>query len=190
VNAASSSRCNIANVRLDQGRVDDALGVYWQDVRFCRESDPPHPYNEAGTLNNIGGALLKAERFEEAVPPLRQALAIRRDLDDQPGIASSLLNLGAALLRLGEEPNSRDLLEEALPLLEEAFEIHRSRGNQSGQADVANNLGQVQCRLGRYAEGFRNLEMAIDYFERSAQNALAAQVRDDLRRYRRQARSS
>jgi tetratricopeptide (TPR) repeat protein len=115
VNAASSSRCNIANVRLDQGRVDDALGVYWQDVRICRESDPPHPYNEAGTLNNIGGALLKAERFEEAVPPLRQALAIRRDLDDQPGIASSLLNLGAALLRLGEEPNSRDLLEEALP---------------------------------------------------------------------------
>ena len=89
VNAASLSRCNIANVRLDQGRVDDALDVYWQDVRICRQSDPPHPYNEAGTLNNIGGALLKAERFEEAVPPLRQALAIRRELDDQPGIASS-----------------------------------------------------------------------------------------------------
>ena len=69
VNGASLSRCNIANVRLDQGRVDDALDVYWQDVRIRRQSDPPHPYNEAGTLNNIGGALLKAERFEEAVPP-------------------------------------------------------------------------------------------------------------------------
>ena len=79
-------------------------------MQICREAEPPHPYNEASTLNNIGGALSKAERFEEAVSPLRQGLSIRRELDDQPGIASSLLNLGATLLRLGQIQNRCDLL--------------------------------------------------------------------------------
>lgn len=138
-------------------------------------------------LSNIGAALAKAERFEEAVPPLRQGLAIQRELNDQPGIASPSLNLGAALSRLGQNQHRRELLEEARGLLEEASEIHRLRNNQSGQADVANNLGQVQCLLGRYTQGFRNLEIAIDYFERSGQDDLAMQVRDDLERYRRQA---
>jgi tetratricopeptide (TPR) repeat protein len=187
VNAVSLSRCNIANVHLEQGRIDDALDVYWQDVQISRESEPPHPYNEASSLTNIGGALAKAERFEEAVLPLRQGLAIRRELDDQPGIASSLLNLGGILSRLGQTQHRQDHLEEARVLLEEASRIHQVRSNRSGQADVANNLGQVQCLLGRYTQGFRNLEIAIDYFEQSGQNDLAAQVRDDLRRYRHQA---
>jgi tetratricopeptide (TPR) repeat protein len=104
--------------------------------RVCRWSD---------TLNSIGAALSTAERFAEAIPPLRKALTIQRQLDDQPGIADTSLNLGGALARLGANPANRDLLEEARTLLEEALQIHRSRRNQSGQADVANNLGQVQC---------------------------------------------
>jgi tetratricopeptide (TPR) repeat protein len=190
VNGASLSRCNIANVLVDEGRIDDALEIYWQDVTISRESEPPHPYNEASTLINIGAALAKAERYEEAVPPLREGLAIRRRLDDQPGIASASLNLGGVLSRLAQSQNRRDLLEEACDLLEDAFQIRQLRDNESGQADVANNLGQVQCQLGRYTEGFRNLEIAIEYFERSGQNDLALQVRDDLQRYRRQAGNS
>jgi tetratricopeptide (TPR) repeat protein len=185
--AVSLSRCNIANVHIDQGRVDDALEVYWQDVRISRGSEPPHPSNEAGTLNNIGAALAKVERFEEAVTPLRQGLAIRRRLDDQPGIANTSLNLGAALFRLGLPQKRRELFEEACVLLEEAFSIYGARGNQSGQADVANNLGQAQCLLGRYTEGFRNLKIAIDYFELSGQNVVAANVSGDLLEYRRRA---
>ncbi|CQD24774.1 putative ATPase [Mycobacterium lentiflavum] len=190
VAALSLSRCNIANVYFDQGRVDDAFEVYWQDVRISRESEPPHLSNEAGTLNNIGAALAKRERFEEAVAPLRQSLTIRRRLDDQPGIADTSLNLGAALSRLALLKNGQTrfvLLEEACALLEVAFKIFGARGNQSGQAEVANNLGQSQCLLGRYAEGFRNLEIAINYFDTSGQRDLAALVRDDLHRYQRQA---
>ncbi len=59
--AVSLSRCHIANVHIDQGRVDAALEVYWQDVRISRESEPPHPSNEAGTLNNMGAAVAKVE---------------------------------------------------------------------------------------------------------------------------------
>jgi ABC-type sugar transport system ATPase subunit len=83
---------------LDQGRhIDEVLDIYWEDVRACRESDPPQRDHEAITLVNIGGALSTAERHAEALPPLRDAMAISRDLDDQPGIASAAKNLGGAL---------------------------------------------------------------------------------------------
>ena len=95
VTAVSLSRCNIANVHFDQGRVDDALEVYWQDVRISRESEPPHPSNEASTLNNIGAALAKRERFEEAVTPLRQSL--RSGADSMTSLASQTRHSISAL---------------------------------------------------------------------------------------------
>ena len=85
---AVAARTNIGNVYLDQGRdVDGVIEIYWDDVRACRASNPPDRSGEAVALNNIGGALGKAERYAEAVPPLREAIAICSDLDDKPGIA-------------------------------------------------------------------------------------------------------
>jgi hypothetical protein len=47
----------------DQGRdVDEVVEIYWDDVRACRESDPPDRCGEAIALSNIGGALGRAER--------------------------------------------------------------------------------------------------------------------------------
>ena len=90
VGVANAARSNMGNVYLDQGRdIDEVFDIYWDDVQACRESDPPKRYHEAITLGNIGGALGKAERYAEALPPLRDAMAIRRDLDDRPGIAST-----------------------------------------------------------------------------------------------------
>jgi tetratricopeptide (TPR) repeat protein len=188
VGVADAARSNMGNVYLDQGRhIDEVLDIYWKDVRACRESDPPHRHHEAIALVNIGGALAKAERFAEALSPLRDAIAISRDLDDQPGIASAAKNLSGALSRLGRQENNRSYLEEAIELLQQAAEIYRERGNISGWADIANNLGQAQCQLRRFADGIPNLEAALDYFERSGQTALAAQVREDLQSYRQDA---
>ena len=186
---ASAARSNMANVYNEQGRIDDALPLHWEDVRVCRESDPPQPYHEAITLANIGAALAKAERYAEALPPLRNAMKIRRDLDDQPGIASTAKNLGGVLSRLGRNENNRSYLEEAIELLQEAAKIYRERGNVSGWADIANNLGQTQCQLRLFADGIPNLEAALDYFERSGQTELAAQVRQDVQSYRQDAAS-
>ncbi len=188
VGVADAARSNIGNVYLDQGRhIDEVLDIYWEDVRACRESDPPQRYHEAITLVNIGGALAKAERYAEALSPLRDAMAISRDLDDRPGIASAAKNLGGALSRLGREENNPSYLEEAVELLQEAAVIYKERGNISGWADIANNLGQTQCQLRRFADGIPNLEAALDYFERSGQTALAGQVREDLQSYQQDA---
>jgi tetratricopeptide (TPR) repeat protein len=189
VGVADAARSNIGNVYLEQGRIDEALPLYWDDVRACRESDPPQRYHEAITLSNIGAALATAERFTEALPPLRDAMEIRRDLDDQPGIASAAKNLGGVLSRLGRQANNRSYLEEAIELLQEAAVIYKERGNISGWADIANNLGQTHCQLRRFDEGIPNLEAALDYYERSGETALVAQIREDLQSYRQDAAS-
>jgi tetratricopeptide (TPR) repeat protein len=185
VSGASTSKSNIANVLADQRKVDEAVAIYLEDIEVCRTSDPPHRAHEAKSLNNLGAILAKAERFEDALGPLRQATEIRRRLGDLPGIAGAALNLGAVLLRLGGDKHDRALLEEAIDVLEEAATIFRQRGNVSKAADVANNLGQAQCKLGRFGHGIPNLAAALDYFERSGQDELAAKVRADLRFYQR-----
>ncbi|OHU79015.1 tetratricopeptide repeat protein [Mycobacteroides chelonae] len=182
---AVAARTNMGNVYVDQGRdVDEVLEIYWDDVRACRESDPPDRRGEAIALSNIGGALAKAERYAEAVPPIREAVSICRDLDDKPGIATAGKNLGAVLGRLARIDNNQTYLHEAIELLEEAAAIYKERGNVSGWAETVNNLGQTQCQTRRFAEGIPNLEAALDYFERSGQTELGGQVRDDLQSYR------
>jgi tetratricopeptide (TPR) repeat protein len=185
---ADAARSNMGNVYLEQGRdIDDVLEVYWADVRACRESDPPNRHGEAITLANIGAALAITERYADAIQPLRDAIAIQRDLEHEPGIASTAKNLGAALSRLGLEEDNRQYCEEAIELLQEAAEIYKARGNASGWADVTNNLGQTQCQIRRYAEGVPNIAAALQYLEGPGQSILADDVRQNLQTYRQEA---
>lgn len=182
---ANAARTNMGNVYLDQGRdVNDIIEIYWNDVRACRESDPRDRRGEAITLTNIGGALARADRYAEAVAPLREAISICRDLDYKTGIASAAKNLGAVLGRLARIEDNRTYLEEAIELLQEAGGIYQEHGNLSGWAEIANNLGQTQCQIRRFDEGIPNIEAALDYFETSGQAELAGQVRADLESYR------
>jgi tetratricopeptide (TPR) repeat protein len=183
VNAGTAALSNLGNVLFNQGRIDEALAVYWEDVRASRESDPPHRFNEAIALSNIGAALGNSGRYAEAIAPLEESLTIRRDLDDVPGIASAAKNLGGALIGLGRQQNNRQHLQRALVVLREAAEIYQQRGNRSGTADVANNVGQAQCMLGQVQEGTANLRTALEYFEQTGQDDLAAQVREDIESY-------
>ncbi len=186
---ADAARGNMANVYLAQGRdLEEVLEIYWADVHACRRSEPPNRPGEAGALSNIGAALSMAERYSQAIPPLRQAISINRDMGDEPGIAGAAKNLGASLSRLGLEEDDHQLCEEAIDLLKEAAEIYRVRANVSGWAETTNNLGQTQCQIRQYAEGIPNIEAALQYFEGSGETELAAKVRENLRTYREEAR--
>ncbi len=185
---ADAARSNMGNVYLEQGRdIDDVLEIYWADIRACRESDPPNRHSEASTLVNIGAALAMTGRYADAIQPLRDAIAIRRDFEHEPGIASAAKNLGAALSRLGPEEDNRQYCEEAIKLLQEAADIYKARGNASGWADVTNNLGQTQCQIRRYAEGIPNIAAALQYLEGPGQSNLADDVRQNLQSYRQEA---
>lgn len=171
-----ASRSNVATTLVHQGRVDEAIELYRADISSCREAIPPNRFREARALNNLGTALLAAERYTEAVEPLRQAIAIMRLLHDLPGVAVTSSNLGIALQQVGALRKDVSLVEEAVTVLEEAVEIYRQRGNDSKQADAAKNLIPALLALGRGDDAAARLAFVFAYYNANGESARSAEL--------------
>ena len=136
---ASGATVNIANLLQAQGRYDDAIVIYRQDLNQCPPSTHPHP--AANTLSNLGGVLAKAGRGTEAVTQLLKAVVLYRKLDDRSGLATALLNLGATYISLSEIHRRKGIeyARKAAKALEESYRISKSLHDRKGQANAANN---------------------------------------------------
>jgi tetratricopeptide (TPR) repeat protein len=140
--------------------------------------------------NNLGTALLKTGRVDEAISQFRKALEI------QPGYAVAHNNLGNALLRLGRTADSYAELEKALEFDPRNVEAHNNMGNtlvQMGRTDEAaahyskaveidptyvqahNNLGALFLQSGRLKDSVAHLQtaLAINRDSADAHNNLA-----------------
>ena len=107
----------------------------WRD---CLEKSPlkPRPHN------NLGSALSKIGRFEEAAPYLARAIALKPDYDD------ARYNLGYVLVRLGQvDAGIRELLE-AVRLEPRNYMAH-------------NNLGVAYLIQENYPDAVRHLQEAL-----------------------------
>jgi class 3 adenylate cyclase len=87
-----------------------------------------------------------------AVPLYQRALAIRRQLDDQPGIAALYNNLGVAHKHLGQ-------FERGMEFLRKAMEVYRKIDDQPGLMTVYNSMGDIQF-------GLQNQPEALQYTQR------------------------
>lgn len=126
--------------------------------------------------NNLGTALLKTGRVEEAVAQFNKALEI------QPRYAVAHNNLGNAFLRLGRAADSFAHLQEALEIDPRNAEAHNNMGNtflQMGRTDEAaahyakaleidpsyveahNNLGALSLQRGRLEDSIAHLQKAL-----------------------------
>jgi tetratricopeptide (TPR) repeat protein len=107
------------------------------------------PEIAAALRDTIGTVYESLGRFADALPHLRAALKIRRELlgDSHPDVAASLNNLGRLLYEM------RDF-EDAEPLLREALEIRRVvLGSEHPQvAIVLNNLASLLRAMEEYDE--------------------------------------
>ena len=142
---ASGARSNIGNLLQVQGRFNEAIAIYRQDLKQCPPST--HPYPAANTLTSLGAALVQAGRPSEAVTELVKAVALCRKLDDRPGLATALLNLGGAYVELSTRYRDPMYARKAVDALTESHKISRSLRNAKKQADAANNLGVALCSL-------------------------------------------
>ena len=109
--------------------------VLWRD---CLEKSPlkPRPYN------NLGSALSKIGRFEEAAPYLARAIALKPDYDD------ARYNLGYVLVRIGQvDAGIRELLE-AVRIEPRNYMAH-------------NNLGVAYLIQENYPDAVRHLQEAL-----------------------------
>lgn len=105
----------------------------------------------AVVAQNLGAALVRAGRWNDAVAPLRRAAELRRALTPDAS-ALALAQYGELLQRLGRA-------EEALPFLVDAHAVTaRTEGPGSPRALARAHLAGIACNaLERYAEAARYL---------------------------------
>lgn len=131
---------------------------------------------KARPYNNLGGALIRKGRIEEALPYLEKAVAI------SPAYADALYNLGFALLRLGRTAEGAERMRQSLRIDPDNFMAHNNLAIAcmlTGDLDTAeahlreavrlrpeealgrNNLGVLLNRRGRPQEAAVQFAEAI-----------------------------
>jgi predicted ATPase/class 3 adenylate cyclase len=86
-----------------------------------------------------------------------ESLALKRELDDQAGIAGTLRNLGSLADEQGHYGQAQALYEESAAL-------YRALGNQWGIAAVLNNMGISAAHQGDYGTAQPLLEESLELF--------------------------
>jgi predicted ATPase len=133
-------------------RLASALGRFW-DVRAhvsegrtwleaalaAGETAPARV--RAAALNAVGTLVSNQGDYGQATMLHEEALALRRELGDPDGIASSLQNLGRIAHRQGD-------VARAVVLLEEALTCWRELGDRHGIAATVINLGVLAIYQG------------------------------------------
>ncbi|OLF09249.1 ATP-binding protein [Actinophytocola xanthii] len=112
------------------------------------------PLAEAGALVNLGVISFLKGDYPSAREALASALAIYRELDDQPGQARALTQLGTFRRLTGD-------YGEAIEALTRALEIYRALGDQPGQAYALIKLGTARPMVGDYPGASQALTLAL-----------------------------
>jgi len=108
--------------------------------------------NALSDLANVLDEMGSVDSSRLAVTLYRQALDIRRKIDDEPGLAALYNNLGAAFKHLGQYAT-------ALGYLRQALELRTKQDNQPGLMEVYNTYGDVTYRQGNYQEALHYTEL-------------------------------
>ena len=105
-------------------------------------------------MGNLGSCLLTSlGDYQRAIDFDQQSLAIKREIGNHGGEATSLANLGNAYDFLGEYQRAIDFHRQSLV-------IYRQIGNRGGEAASLANLGVAYYSLGEY-------QRAIDFHQQS-----------------------
>jgi protein O-mannosyl-transferase len=128
--------------------------VYQSELLLWQDTVTKRPEN-ARAHNNLGRALLKIDRLDDAIEEFRRAIAL------QPNHAFAHFNLGVTFL-------SRDQWKQAEPHFRAALAA------DPRYVDARTNLGRVLSHLGRKEEAIAQYRIAIDA------DPHAAEVRIDL----------
>ncbi|SEM20723.1 ATP-binding protein [Streptacidiphilus jiangxiensis] len=103
----------------DAGRTEEALGLYERTVAFLDAPDCPvsgynADYIRARAICGLGRDVAAAGRWREAADHSRGGLLLMRQLGFAGGEAEALIDLGRALIELGETAEARSCFREAL----------------------------------------------------------------------------
>jgi tetratricopeptide (TPR) repeat protein len=129
---------HLAGMAAEQGHFAEAQRMMEQSLQIIRKQSPLERQEVAAAYSTLAMIFFEQGKFEDAERWDAQALAINRKLNDEPRIASDLMNICLDRTLL----NKRDGLEQDM---QEVLTIHRKLyGNEHLKiATDLNNLGGV-----------------------------------------------
>lgn len=140
-------------------RVDDALNNYQQSLAIKKQLNPPDKHGEAASLEQIADLLDQQGKPADALATYNQALALRREIDDQAGIGGSLIDIGTFY-------HDHAKSAEALTNFTEALQIERQLGDLSRQALCLDSIGAIKMDQGAYQDSLTYLQQGYELHQK------------------------
>lgn len=114
---------NWASAAVQSGRREEAAGIFYRALELRRKLYGPSAAM-AALMSNLGKTLIQLERNEEAIPLLRQAIAMGREhAGGETGAISLAAGLGLvdALAGSGEAAQARKTFDPLVPMIMDTF---------------------------------------------------------------------
>jgi serine/threonine-protein kinase len=175
------------------GRITETLESPAQAIPYYEKADKANTalvaaspddedrlYAQARTLNALGGALQKLQRWDESKRYYRQAEVVRRRLvEAHPGnveyvrtLANTIMNLGSIDDNLGDDQSSVARMQEAQKLRLDRLDAGEDDAALRADAGIGYfNLGLHYYRLTEDDEAARYFKQAAELFEKVREQA-------------------
>jgi tetratricopeptide (TPR) repeat protein len=118
---------------------------------------------EGRAYGNIGNALEKLSRYDEAIEYHKKHLEIAQQTGDKSGEGTAYGNIGNALISLS--PN-----DEAIEYHKKHLEIAQQTGDKSGEGRAYCNIGSALGGLGRYDEALEYQKKDLEIAQQTGRN--------------------
>jgi tetratricopeptide (TPR) repeat protein/tRNA A-37 threonylcarbamoyl transferase component Bud32 len=138
----------------------DPRGLAYCERAAALLEDTPHRRELARALSRLGGAYMRAGRWNEQLACNRKNLEIAQELGDLPAQITARINLGVVLCNLGE-------VAAAITHTEEALVLCRRTGRRATEGLAASNLAGYLIERGDLAAAERWVQDGIRLLERT-----------------------
>lgn len=147
-------------------------GIHWLNEILCKESLPKDSVY-ARLICQLGNFYRLRGDVDKAQSLIEESLEIRRTLDDEAGIADSLIRMG--LINYDQSK-----FDEAIVFYEEALQFYERSANEFSVAIVINNMGNIYSLKGEYARAYELYEQSLAIRRRTGDKHGAAITLNNL----------
>jgi DNA-binding SARP family transcriptional activator len=147
--AACQILCTAGRLMEDLGDLEEAAKTYEECIQECRRNSNISTLSFA--LTYLGDLESDRGHFDEALKLHLEALKIRRELDQNLGIATSLRGIGRALLGRGQSSEARTPLQESAQRYRDDDAVSGHASSQLMLAEAEAHCGDLQLAI-RLAE--------------------------------------
>jgi tetratricopeptide (TPR) repeat protein len=161
----------LADLHLSRGNIARAVDLFERGLALSRRWDLP--FLVTGHSGSLGYAYAFANRADEGLPLLEQAMAVFEKMKHELGSSLFLVPLGEAYVMTGRFDQAGDLARRALDLARES-------GRRSGRAGPLRILADIAAQTGLLDEAEVRYREALALAEDLGLRPLAARCRHGL----------